>query len=36
MPGNAAGHDRPRKRTTPKRGGGYWPRSKAKGEPGAV
>ena len=31
MPGNAAGHDRPRKRL-PKRG--YWPR-KAKGEPGA-
>jgi putative (di)nucleoside polyphosphate hydrolase len=36
MPGNAAGHDRPRKRPPPKRGGGYWPRSKAKGEPGAV
>jgi len=33
MPGHAAGHDRPRKRT-PKRGG-YWPR-KAKGESGAV
>jgi len=37
MPGHAAGHDRPRKRApAPKRGGGYWPRSKAKGEPGAV
>lgn len=32
MPGNTAGHDRPRKRTPPKRG--YWPR-KAKGDPGA-
>jgi putative (di)nucleoside polyphosphate hydrolase len=37
MPGHAAGHDRPRKRApAPKRGGGYWPRSKVKGDPGAV